>query len=160
MSCLSFRIAAMTSATLMFVALGGCASTDSKPAAVEPPAEIVSAVNPDPPGVTMCYLGLEFSSETLQATTVRIDVDNRMVALVGAGDKTIGRYTEGMHGISIALLKASKKKREKNKFTVELKPFMYTKIVIEQAVGKKSKNRLIVRVLEDGKEVRTHTIEL
>ena len=160
MSCLSFRIAAMTSATLMLAALGGCASTDPKPAAVEPSAEIVRAVDPDPPSVTMCYLGLEFSSETLLATTVRVDVDSRMVALVGAGDKTIGRYTEGMHGISIALLKASKKKREKNKFTVELKPFVYTKVVIEQPVGKKSKNRLIVRVLEDGKEVRTHTIEL
>ena len=169
------HVAALTAVILMLGAVSGCASTDSSPAdldfAVEEPAldeqaEVPETVEPvvsevaRAPGVTMCYLGLEFSSETLLATTVRIDVDNRMVALVGAGDKTIGRYTEGMHGISIALLKASKKKREKNKFTVELKPFVYTKIVIEQAMGKKSKKRLIVRVLEDGKEVRTHTIEL
>ena len=157
---LPFRVAAMISATLMLVALGGCASTNSKPAAVEPAAEVARAVNPGPPGVTMCYLGLEFSSETLLATTVRVDVDNRMVALMGAGDKTVGRYTEGMHGITVALPKASKKKREKNKFAVELKPFTYTKIVIEEAAGKKSAKRLIVRVLEDGEEVHTRTIEL
>ncbi len=154
MQCLSFRVAVRISAVAFM--LVGWASFGPNAAAVEPEAESAGSA----PDVVMCYLGLEFSSETLLATTVRVDVDSRMVALVGAGDKTIGRYTEGMHGISIALLKASKKKREKNKFTVELKPFVYTKVVIEQAVGKKSKNRLIVRVLEDGKEVRTHTIEL
>lgn len=160
MSCLSFRVAGLISATLMLVALGGCASKDSKPAAVQPAAGLALADNPDPPGVTMCYLGLEFSSETLLATTVRVDVDNRMMGLVGAGDKTVAQYPEGMHGISIALPKASKKKREKNKIAVELKPFVYTKIVIEQAEGKKSGKRLIVHVLEDGEEIHTRSIEL
>ncbi len=79
---------------------------------------------------------------------------------MGAGDKTVGRYTEGVHEVSIALPKASKKKRKKNMFAVELKAFAYTKIMIEEAEGKKAKKRLIVRVLEDGEEVRTHTIEL
>ncbi len=160
MSCLSIRVAAMISATLMLVALGGCGSTDSKPAAITPAAEVARADNPDPRVVTLCYLGLEFSSDTLLATTVQVDVDNRMMGLVGAGDKMVAQYPEGMHGISIALPRASKKKREKNKIAVELKRFVYTKIVIEQAEGKKSRKRLIVRVLEDGEEIRTRTIEL
>lgn len=169
------RLAALAAVVLMLGALSGCASTDTPStgpdfAAEEPEIEelaevletVESAVSEvaRAPRVGMCYLGLEFVSETLQVTTVRVDMDNRMVALVGAGDKTVGRYTEGMHGISVALPKASKKKREKSKFAVELKPFTYTKIVIEQAEGKKSKNRLIVRVLEDGEQVSTRTIEL
>ena len=149
---LSFRVAATISAALM---LAGWALTDPKAAAAEAAEGVQSA-----PDVVMCYLGLEFSSETLFATTVRIDVDGKMMALVGAGDKLVVRYTEGMHGISIALPKASKKKRKKSLFAVELKPFAYTKIVIEKAEGKKSKNRLVVRVLEDGEEIRTRTIEL
>ncbi len=60
----------------------------------------------------------------------------------------------------VPIPKASKKKRKKSLFAVELKPFAYTKIVIEKAEGKKSKNRLVVRVLEDGEEIRTRTIEL
>ncbi len=169
------RAAALTAVILMLGALSGCASTDSpstdldfpaaQPEAAEQAGGVVAveqAVSEVPPApeVAMCYLGLEFSSETLRATTVRVDVDGNMMALVGAGDKTVVQYTEGMHGVSVALPKASKKKREKNKFAVELKPFTYTKIVIEAAGGKKAKNRLIVRVLEDGEVVRTRTIEL
>lgn len=170
-----YRIAALAVAILMLGALSGCASTDRPPAGLdlavaEPEApeqlEVLEALEQAPsevtaaPDVAMCYLGLEFSSETLWATTVRVDVDGKMMALVGAGDKTILQLTEGMHGVSVAHPKASKKKREKNKFAVELKPFVYTKIVIEEATGKKSKKRLIVRVLEDGEEIRTRTIEL
>ncbi|MCH8204577.1 MAG: hypothetical protein IID09_05400 [Candidatus Hydrogenedentes bacterium] len=167
--------AAFTAVILMLGALSGCASTDSSPAdldfaVVEPEldeqAEVVEAVEPvvaevaRAPEVVMCYLGLEFSSKTMQATTVRVDVDGNMMALVGAGDKMVVRYAEGMHGISVALPKASNKKREKNTFAVELKPFTYTKIVIEELGGKKSKKRLIVRIFEDGEEVRSRTIEL
>lgn len=166
--------AAFTAVILMLGALSGCASTDSSPAdldfaVVEPEADEpteVETVKPvvsevaRAPEVVMCYLGLEFSSKTMQATTVRVDVDGNMMALVGAGDKMVVRYAEGMHGISVALPKASNKKREKNTFAVELKPFTYTKIVIEELGGKKSKKRLIVRIFEDGEEVRSRTIEL
>ena len=166
--------AAFTAVILMLGALSGCASTDSSPAdldfaVVEPEADEpteVETVEPvvsevaRAPEVVMCYLGLEFSSKTMQATTVRVDVDGNMMALVGAGDKMVVRYAEGMHGISVALPKASNKKREKNTFAVELKPFTYTKIVIEELGGKKSKKRLIVRIFEDGEEVRSRTIEL
>jgi len=169
-----YRIGALAPVILMLGALSGCASTDLPPAGLdavaEPEApeevEVLEALEQAPseitaaPGVVMCYLGLEFSSETLRATTIRVDVDGKMMALVGAGDKTVARYVEGMHGVSVAHPKASKKKREKNKFAVELKPFTYTKIVIEELRGKKSKKRLIVRVLEDGEEIRTRTIEL
>ncbi len=168
------RIAALAVAILMLGALSGCASTGPSPAgldAVAEPetpeqAEVLEALEQAPsgiaaaPGVVMCYLGLEFSSETLRATMVRVDVDGIMMALVGAGDKTVAQFTEGMHGVSVAHPKASKKKREKSKFAVELKPFVYTKIVIEELGGKKSKKRLIVRIFEDGEEVRSRTIEL
>jgi len=154
---LSFRVAVTISAAAFMLA--GWASSGHNAAAVEPEAEAAEAAG-SAPEVVMCYLGLEFSSETLGATTVRVDVDGKMMALVGAGDKTVFRYAAGMHDVSVALPNASKKKRKKNMFAVELKPFAYTKIVIEAAEGKKAKKRLIVRVLEDGEEVRTHTIEL
>lgn len=151
---LSFRVAVTISAAAFMLA--GWASSGLNAAAVEPEAEAAGSA----PEVVMCYLGLEFSSATLGATTVRVDVDGNEMALLGAGDKMVVRYTEGMHGISIAVPKASKKKRKKSLFAVELKPFKYTKVVIEQVEGKKSGKRLIVRVLEEGEEIRTHTIQL
>ncbi len=182
MHSIPYRVAALAAVILMLGALSGCASTrstaakasaeeESGPEAVAEPeapeqVEVAEALEQAPSEVTaapeaaMCYLGLEFTSETLRATTVRVDVDGNMVALLGAGDKTVVQYAEGMHGVSVAHPKASKKKRKKNSIAVELKPFTYTKIVIEESAGKKSKKRLIVRVLEDGEEIRARTIEL
>ena len=108
--------------------------------------------------VALCYVGLEFGSETFLAEIVRVDVDGRMVALVGAGDKVMVRYEEGAHEFSVARQKASKKERRKNSFAVELRPFTYTKILIQDASDRKQK-RLIVRVLQDGDEVGVHSVE-
>lgn len=128
-------------------------------ASLEEPVESAVSEVARAPQVFMCYLGLEFGSEIVLSETVRVDLNGRMVALMGAGDKVVARYTEGVHSLSFSRPKASEKKREEGSFAIELRPFVYTKIVIEDISGKKRK-RLIVHVLEDGEEVSKHTIDL
>lgn len=111
------------------------------------------------PEVALCYVGLEFESDTLLAETVRVDAGGEMIALVGAGDKVMVRYAEGSHEFSVAPAKASKKERRKNSFAVELRPFTYTKILIQDASFRKQK-RVLVRVLQDGEEVESHLVDL
>lgn len=177
------RVASLAAVVLMLGALSGCVSTKSgseleeiAEVEVEESASELEALEESPleqietreavaesleePAreVVLCYLGLEFGSETFLAEIVRVDVDGRMIALVGAGDKVMVRYEEGAHEFSVAHHKASKKERRKNSFAVELRPFTYTKILIQDASDRKQK-RLIVRVLQDGDEVEVHSVE-
>ncbi len=159
MQSVPYRVAAFAAVIVMFGALSGCASLKSSSAKASAEKESGSDAAAARESGT-CYLGIEFSSRALRASVVQVEVDGDMVALLGAGDKTVVQYEAGMRRVSVAHPKASKKKREKNSIDVELKPFVYTKIVIEALTGKKNKKRLLVRVLEDGEEVRKRAIQM
>jgi len=121
--------------------------------------ETSTEITPPAEEAVLCYLALDFGRELVLSEVVRVDVDGQMVALLGAGERSVGRFLEGTRTVSFSLPKASKKTRAKGSIEVELRPFVYTKIVLEDISTKKRK-RIIVRVHEDGTEVAKRSIDL
>ena len=111
------------------------------------------------PELDICYLGLEFASETTKLTAIQVHVDGVLAAILVSGDKGVAKFPEGARQVWVTRANSPGKSTKKNSFQIQLSPFVYTKLVITAPDGK-PKGRLIVSTFEDGEAVRSRSLEL
>lgn len=155
---MSFAFAALLLSCLLLPADAPAQDEQAEEEAPVELEELDSSANAAP-AVVACYLGVEFTTARFHTLLLRIDVDDESMALVGPGEKSLAQYPEGMRKITITSLKTSGKKGGSEKFALELRPFVYTKLVIAEIPAKKAKKvRLSVKIFENGEQVRTHNL--
>lgn len=113
-----------------------------------------------PADVVLCYLSVEFMGPEHSRTLVRVDVDDES-RVYRTGNRHVEQYAEGVRRVRVTRPRAWRSGEKAEVLSIELKPYVYTKLIVEQLPGSSERYPAVsVHMIEDGVLVRTWRIEL